>query len=221
MPRRGAKSVSYRDPPQGEEDGGGVLLDDRLVTASVRRTIVAPPAKVATILSTPFQRYNLATTVPSSPEGPSNVTNTAGSTPTPTTTAMNAALTSAMSIRRTRVTMTLAPKKRSKASKRQGVDQLSWFSSVTVDRDRSMALFDQGGDDVDDDDDDDDDLLAKIENSGSRSRPTSRTPSQSGWSVRSASRLTNNRARVTNSGSASPIPADERDLEPPRDLAEE
>lgn len=214
MPRRGAKSISYRDPPQGGEDGGGMLLDDRLVTASARRTIITP---IATLLSSPLQRYNAATTVPSSPEGLSDVTNTAGSTPTPTTTVVPA---SAMPTRRNLVTMTLAPKKRSKLNKRQGVDQLSWFSSVTVDRDRSMGPFDF-------EDDDDNDSLAAVENSGSRSRPTSRTPSQSGWSRRSASGLRGSRTRVTNSGggrssrSESPIPTGDRDHEPPQDLAEE
>jgi len=195
-------------------------LDERLVTASARRPIVTPRANVATILSTPLQRYNLATTLSSSLEGPSNATQTAGSTPTPTTTAMNVRP-SAISIQRNRVTMTLAPKKRSKVDRRRGVDQLSWFSSVTVDRDPSVGPVEQD----DGDDDDDDDFQAEVENSGSRSRPTSRTPSQSGWSMRSASRLRSSRTRVTNSDdrrsrSTSPM-HDDRDPLPPRDLAEE
>lgn len=224
MSRQGSKSITYRDPPQASDEDNTLLLDDRLVTAPTRRTVVAPGARATTLLSTPFQRYstNLTDTVTSSPDGPTDVTNTAGTTPTQTTSGTFAVTTTALSVHKKKALMTLAPKKRSIANKRRGVDQLSWFSSVTMDRDRSSGPVERI-----DDDDDDDYSQAEGERSGSRSRPTSRAPSQSGWSGRSMSRL-RSLTRITTasiserrSRSASPMPDDDRDLEAPQDLAEE
>lgn len=215
-------------------------LDDRLVTASTRRVIIGSnPNGTPSLLTNPYQRFAITASASSSPTGvvtggPTDITNTTSpssqGTPTATGTLIPSTTLPAASTRRRN--MTLAPKHRSKANKRRGVDQLSWFSSVKLDRERSLGPpeFDF---------DDDLDGLSQTEGdiSGSRSRPTSRAPSQSGsrWSGRSGSKIRSGEGRSGRSGrarggngsgtgrstSGSPTPEDERDLEPPQDLAEE